>query len=220
MDERQVNLIAITVFILTITALLAPLLHIPVGLIAGSAFVLLGLATADAWVWQSQGLTLLLHCWPGAQARVIHHEAGHFLVAHLMGIPIEDYTLDAWSSWRRGYPPGEAGVRFGAITPELLPRCPVLWLAGMAAEELVYGQAQGGATDQQQAEYLLACFPPTERAWRLRAAYREARQLLHNHWPAYLALVAVMKQKKSVVECTEVLNAALNSASPIPAAPA
>ncbi|MEN9218835.1 MAG: hypothetical protein Q6J33_07490 [Gloeomargarita sp. DG_2_bins_126] len=213
MDERQVNLVAITVFILTITALIAPLLHLSVGVIAGTAFLLLSLATADAWVWQSQGLTLLLSLWPGSQARVIHHEAGHFLVAHLMGIPIEDYTLSAWQSWRRGYPPGEAGVRLGAIAPELLPRCPVLWLAGIAAEEWVYGQAQGGTTDRQQALRLLAAFPPAERAWRLRAAHREARQLLHQHRPAYQALVAAMTQKKSVTDCVQVLENTLKGTS-------
>jgi hypothetical protein len=206
MAERQINLIAIIVFILTITALLASLFPILTGVIAGGTFLLLGLATVDATVWQSQGLTLLLDLWPTPQERVIHHEAGHFLVAHLMGIPIEDYTLSAWSSWRRGYPPSEVGVHFGAIPPELLPRCPVVWLAGIAAEELVYGQAVGGATDRQQVAMLLASFPPSERAWRLRSAHREARQLLENHWPAYRALVTAMTQNQPVGKCVQILH--------------
>ncbi|APB35285.1 hypothetical protein GlitD10_2940 [Gloeomargarita lithophora Alchichica-D10] len=205
MDERQINGVAVVVFGLTVTALLAPLFPWFTGVIAGGTFLLLGLATADAWVWQSQGLTLLLGLWPVPRERVVHHEAGHFLVAHLMGIPIEDYTLNPWSSWRRGYPPGEAGVRFGAIPPALLPRCPVLWLAGIAAESWVFGQALGGATDRHQAGALLASFPPTEREWRLRAAYREAQQLLQNHWPTYLTLVTAMTQNQSVTDCLTLL---------------
>lgn len=219
MTERQVNLIAITLFTFTFGALLTPLIPGATGFLAGGVLLLLGLATADAWAWQSQGLTLLLGWWPTPDERVVYHEAGHFLVAHLLGIPISDYTLSAWSSWRRGYPPSEAGVRFGAIPPALLPRCPVLWLAGIAAEELVYGQAQGGATDWQQASLLLTAFPPAERAWRLRAAQREARQLLQQHWPAYLALVTAMRQKQSVADCLKRLNETPDE-PPTPAAPA
>ncbi|WAS04483.1 hypothetical protein LQF76_10670 [Gloeomargaritales cyanobacterium VI4D9] len=110
-------------------------------------------------------------------------------------------------------------MRFGAIPPALLPRCPVLWLAGVAAEELAYGQAQGGATDWQQASLLLTSFPPAERAWRLRAAQREARQLLQPHWSAYLALVMAMRQHQSVANCLKRLNTT-PAEPPTPAAPA
>lgn len=219
MTEQQVNFIAITVFVFTLGALLAPFIPGATGFLAGVVLVLLGLATVDAWVWQSQGLTLIRSLWPKPAERVVYHEAGHFLVAHLLGIPIVDYTLSAWGSWRRGYPPAEAGVRLGAIPPELWPRCPVLWLAGVAAEELVYGQAQGGATDWQQASQLLAAFPPAERAWRLRAAQQEARQLLQKHWSAYLALVTAMRQGRSVADCLKQLNAA-DFEPPTPVAPA
>lgn len=33
--------------------------------------------------------------------RVALHEAGHFLVAYLVGLPPKDYTLSAWSAYQR-----------------------------------------------------------------------------------------------------------------------
>ncbi|MCS7226841.1 MAG: hypothetical protein NZ821_07615 [Gloeomargarita sp. SKYB31] len=209
-EERWVNLVAVVVFGLTLAALVGPWWHLSPAWVASTTLVLLGLATADAWLWQSQGLTFLLGLWPSE--RVLHHEAGHFLVAHLMGIPIEDYTLDSWSSWRRGYPPTEAGVQFGTVPLSLWPRCPVVWMAGVAAEEWLYGDARGGVLDQEQALRHLEGFPPAERPWRLRLAQREAQVLLQNHAAAYWALVEAMRQRKSVAECVATIEQHLQSA--------
>lgn len=202
-EERWVNGVAVVVFGLSLATLLSPWLPFSPSWIAGTTVVLLGLATVDAWLWRSQGLTLLLGLW--RSERVLHHEAGHFLVAYLLGIPIEDYTLDPWSSWQRGYPPTEAGVRLGAVPLSLWPRCPVMWMAGVAAEEWIYGDARGGAMDVQQALQHLESFPAAERPWRLRLAQREAQQLLQTHAAAYWTLVAAMGQGKSVADCITVI---------------
>ncbi len=38
---------------------------------------------------------------PSYTKRVALHEAGHFLVAYLLGLPPKDYTLSAWSAFQR-----------------------------------------------------------------------------------------------------------------------
>jgi hypothetical protein len=41
---------------------------------------------------------------PEHRQRVLHHEAGHFLAAVLLDIPVEAYTLNTWEAWRQGIP--------------------------------------------------------------------------------------------------------------------
>ena len=38
---------------------------------------------------------------PSYRARVAHHEAGHFLIAYLLGLLPKSYTLSAWDAFAR-----------------------------------------------------------------------------------------------------------------------
>uniref|UniRef100_A0A7N0TC09 Stress regulated protein n=1 Tax=Kalanchoe fedtschenkoi TaxID=63787 RepID=A0A7N0TC09_KALFE len=94
--------------------------------------------------------------------RVIQHEAGHFLVAYLMGILPKRFTLSSLEALRReGSLNVQAGTAFvdvelleevnaGKVTATMLNRFSCVALAGVATEYLLYGQAEGGLADIKQ----------------------------------------------------------------------
>jgi hypothetical protein len=224
MNQLSLNLVAISVFVMTMSVLLGPLIHLsPIvpAIVAASG---LGVAAVDTLGWQGQGSILLLDWLAGFSAayrsRVVRHEAGHFLVAHLLAIPVTGYTLTAWQAFRQGYP-GQAGVRFdiqeleaelrrGSLSTQLLDRYCTVWQAGAAAESLVYGSVEGGADDRQKLQAVLAQLqiPPTERQQKERLAALKAKTLLQAHWSTYESLVAALERGAAIDECYQALTEA------------
>lgn len=217
MNKTALNLIAISVFGLTMSSLLGPLLHLPPLVPAIAVVLILGAATLDSFAWQGQGGTLLID-WlegnsPERRDRVIHHEAGHFLVAYLLDIPITGYALSAWEAFKQGQP-GQGGVTFdcqeleaelqqGALSAQLLDRYCTVWMAGGVAETLVYGNAAGGADDQQKFRTIWGQLrrPLSEGQQKERWSALRARTLLQEHWEAYEALVQALQEQADIAEC-------------------
>jgi hypothetical protein len=221
-NQTTFNLVAVTIFALAMSTLLGPLLHIPEYVPAIAIFVILGIATLDTLSWRGQVGTLLLD-WlasfsPDHRARVVRHEAGHFLTAHLLEIPVTGYTLSAWEAFRQGQP-GQGGVSFGTeafdqalergeIAAPLLDRFCTVLMAGAIAESMVYGDAQGGSDDRQKFRLLwnqLRC-PAAEGEMKERWSSLRAKELLKTHWDAYEALVAAMEAGVSVEECCQAID--------------
>ena len=83
MSKTALNVIAISIFTLTLTSLLGPLFNLSPAVPAIAVAGILGLGTLDTLSWQGQGATLFLD-WLASfsaehRARIIRHEAGHFL---------------------------------------------------------------------------------------------------------------------------------------------
>jgi hypothetical protein len=227
MPQLSLNLVALSIFTVTMASLLGPIVHlspvVPAVLTAGA----LGLAAVDTFSWQGQGAALMLDWLAGFstlhRARVTRHEAGHFLVAHLLGIPVTGYTLSAWEALRQGYP-GEGGVRFdsqeldaelaqGQLSAQLLNRYCTIWMAGIAAETLIYGNSEGGSDDRQKLEGVVAQLPiaPSEREQKQRWALLQAKTILENHTEAYGALLTAMEARSSVADCINAMEQAHNA---------
>lgn len=218
MNQAGFNTLAILIGSVTFAALLGPLLEIsPLwpSLITAS---LLGLVTVDTLGFQGQGITLLFD-WlaqrsPQHRDRILHHEAGHFLAAHLLGIPITGYSLSAWEALQAGQP-GQGGVQFeppnltqNSLPAELLQRYCTVWMAGGAAEVLVYDSVTGGEDDLNRLRTTLSrlglAWQPQERA-----AVLQAHQLLQSHWSTYEALVTAMARRDSVAQCRQIIEQTL-----------
>ncbi|MGL4621022.1 MAG: ATP-dependent Zn protease, partial [Chroococcidiopsis sp.] len=146
MNQIALNLVAISIFVMTLSTLLSPLLHFSPVIPALATFSVLAVATLDSFSFQGKGSNLVLD-WlasfsPQHRDRIVRHEAGHFLVAHLLNIPITGYTLSAWEALKQKQP-GLGGVSFedrelaaqldrGTLTAQMLDRYCTVWMAGLA----------------------------------------------------------------------------------------
>jgi hypothetical protein len=213
MNQVGLNTLAILVFAITLSVLLGPWLQIPPTLPAGATVVLLGAFTVDTLGFRGQGATLFLDWFaqrsPQYRQRILHHEAGHFLVAHLLDIPVTGYSLSAWEATRQGQP-GQGGVTFlpletDTLAPQLLDRYCTVWMAGAAAEFLVYDSVEGGDDDRQKLRSVVTAL---RRQWQTQEhrAGLQAKALLEQHWQAYEALVAAMGTRTPVAECCRVID--------------
>jgi hypothetical protein len=226
MNQSMLNLVAISIFVMTFSALLSPFLQISPFVPAIATISILGIATLDSFSWQGKGINLLLD-WtagfsPAHRERITNHEAGHFLVAHQLQIPVTGYTLSAWETLRQGFP-GAGGVQFdlqeleselqqGKLSMQLLDRYCTVWMAGAAAEEIVYGKVEGGADDRQKLRAVLAQlgYPDSQIEQKERWAALQARTILQENQSAFEALVAAMAQRSTVAECTTAFEPHLN----------
>jgi hypothetical protein len=219
MSDLPLNLTAIAVFVMMLSVLIGPLIHLSPFVTALTTISLLGLITADQFAWQGRGSNLFLDSLASKKQRkrILHHEAGHFLAAYYLGIPIKDYTLSAWETFKQGNP-GLGGVQFDTEPlenqsqnwqnfPLILERFATVWMAGIAAEQLIYGQAEGGNDDRQKLLISLnlsqlpqAIYPQKER-WALV----QAKNLLESHRAEYDALVQAMTERLPVADCCRII---------------
>jgi hypothetical protein len=218
MQQTSLNLIAIGVFIMTLISLLGPILNISPTIPAVVTFGIMGLAAIDTLSLQSRGATLLLDLFSSKQERerVIRHEAGHFLAAYFLSIPVSGYSLTAWETFQQKQP-GLGGVVFDTeilsqqIDPKEMPliveRLSTVWMAGIAAENLAYGNVRGADGDIRTIRKILTAagissqqFPQKE-SW----AKLQATNLIKKYQESYDALVIAMKARASIEECYQII---------------
>ncbi|MEO1592093.1 MAG: ATP-dependent Zn protease [Cyanobacteria bacterium J06632_22] len=223
MNPITLNLVAIAIFLTTMLSLLGPFVHITPEMLGIAVAGLAGLILVDRFGWQGLGGMLLID-WMAQQSpeyrqRIVQHEAGHFLTAHLLNIPVTAYYLSAWEALRAGVP-GSGGVQFdasdieaqveqGKLSAQQVDRYCTVWMAGIAAEELLYGTAQGGSDDRMKVQALWQQIdrPPSEGPLKLRWSTLQAKTLLSKQEPAYQALVSAMKDGASIADCTAAIEA-------------
>jgi hypothetical protein len=218
MNQLSLNVLSITIFGMTLSVLLAPLLHVPEGLVAVTIMSIVGFSTIDAFAWKGKAATIFLdriaRFSKAHRDRVVRHEAGHFLIAHHLGFEVTDYSLSAWEAFRKGNG-GQGGIQFdaaevdatmaqgGEASTQMLDRLCTVWMAGIAAEQLAYGEVEGGEDDRfTMAQALIELkLPPTSIANKQRTATMQAKNLLEANQAAYQALVAALEARASVGEC-------------------
>ncbi len=214
MNQSPLNAIALFVALLSGSILLGPLFHLAPEFPMAITAVVLGLVVVDTFGFKGRGMTLFLDGFarlsPQYRQRVVHHEAGHFLTAYLLGLPVKSYTLTAWDALRQGQG-GQGGVcvetpeNFSeAITLVQIEHYCTVWMAGGIAEALVFEAAEGGKDDLQQLRTTLKQLQMNVTLHERQAGLR-ARQMIRSNWDAYEALVQAMSSRKSVVECCQIL---------------
>ncbi|KAJ6982735.1 hypothetical protein NC653_025751 [Populus alba x Populus x berolinensis] len=139
---------------------------------------ILGLAFLDSIFLGGACLAQISSYWPPNKRRILVHEAGHLLVAYLMGCPVRGVILDpmvAMQMGTQGQVPtvslfllltlmiaitsALAGTQFwdeklsnelagGKLSGTSFDRYCMVLFAGIAAEALVYGEAEGGENDE------------------------------------------------------------------------
>jgi len=256
MNPTTLNLLAVSVFAFTLLSLVGPLLNISPGAVAVVLSACVGLLALDRYGWQGKGGNLLVDLVSGQSSeyrqRIVHHEAGHFLIAHMLNIPVESYTLSAWQGIKAGLPglggvivdtsaiaaslqpapqapaetlpeapaeaPPEAPPASHPLTAQILNHYSILWMAGIAAEQQKFGDAQGGDDDKAQLRRLWELAPAQNRTaaapqTQMRWALLQANTLLENQPKAYQALVTAMGEQRSVEDCCVQIEANLVEAN-------
>ncbi|MBC8123899.1 MAG: ATP-dependent Zn protease [Gemmatimonadaceae bacterium] len=213
------GLLAVLVFLFTMLAGVGPLLGLSPTVAAFAAIGLMGFLLLDQFVWQGRLGSLVLGTLQehqsGWRERVAVHEAGHLLVAYRLGIVVEDYTIGAWETFRKGYP-GGGGVVFAPPVGTQLSLAQVeaycaTWLAGGVAESLHYQKVLGGADDRQKVQALLstvqrASRTPIQPRTLYNRAGRTASAILQAESETHQSLGQSMLRGTDIKECLRQLD--------------
>jgi len=145
----------VAVALITLVAVIGPLLGLSPAWIALLAALALGGLTVDAAGFAGRGGHLLAEALPGGQARlrrIAVHEAGHVLVATEEALPVRRVLVGSLACLQAGVPAGGSTEfdppEHAKLPLEDLRRWSRVLQAGMAAEALIYDDSIGGADDR------------------------------------------------------------------------
>ncbi|XP_057721141.1 uncharacterized protein LOC130935419 isoform X1 [Arachis stenosperma] len=156
---------------------------------------------------------------PKYHNRVIQHEAGHFLVAYLVGILPKGYTLSSLDAFKKeGSLNVQAGTAFvdfefieevnaGKLSARTLNRFSCIALAGVSTEYLIYGFAEGGLDDIRKLDLLLKGLGFTQKKAdsQVRWSVLNTILLLRRHEAARARLAEAMSKGYSVGSCIDII---------------
>ncbi|KAL4393481.1 hypothetical protein AHAS_Ahas02G0056300 [Arachis hypogaea] len=181
--------------------------------------VILGLAFADSAFLGGTCLAQISSYWPPYRRRILIHEAGHLLTAYLMGCPIRGVILDPIVAMQMGIQ-GQAGTQFwdekvasdlaeGRLEGTAFDRYCMVLFAGIAAEALVYGEAEGGENDENLFRNICLLLEPplsiAEMSNQARWSVLQSYNLLKWHRAAHRAAVKALESDKHIyVQLTRV----------------
>ncbi|KAE8124521.1 hypothetical protein FH972_019399 [Carpinus fangiana] len=168
--------------------------------------VILGLAFMDSIFLGGCCLAQISSYWPPNRRRILVHEAGHLLIAYLMGCPIRGVILDPIVAMQMGIQ-GQAGTQFwddkmandlaqGRLDGTSFDRYCMVLFAGIAAEALVYGEAEGGENDENLFRSISVLLEPplsvaemsNQARWSVLQSYNLLKWHRHAHRAAVKAL--------------------------------
>ncbi|KAJ8770217.1 hypothetical protein K2173_011570 [Erythroxylum novogranatense] len=156
--------------------------------------------------------------------RVIQHEAGHFLIAYLVGILLKGYTLTSLEALKKeGSLNVQAGTAFvdfefleevnsGKLSALTLNRFSCIALAGVSTEYLLYGYAEGGIADINKLDMLLKSLGFTQKKAdsQVRWSVLNTILILRRHAGARVKLAEAMSLGRSVGDCIGVIEDNIN----------
>ncbi len=175
---------------------------------------------------------------PEYRRKILRHEAGHFLAAYLLGCPVEGCVLSSWAALSDSRFGGRrttvsAGTSFfdpslsdeingrKPLTRSSIDRYTIIVMAGIAAEALNFGRADGGAGDEAALIGFLSNLNPKSGgavSWDLEGIKNQARWgalqavlLLKEYSASYDALVEALEAGGNLGECVY----AIENAAPI-----
>jgi len=165
---------------------------------------------------------------PGLSNKILRHEAGHFLIAYLIGCPVEGCVLSSWAALQDARFGGQrnslsAGTSFfdpdlseqvngkKPLSRESIDRFTMIVMAGIAAEAIYFGQADGGAGDEMSLIRFLGSIRPRSNGatvWTNEGIRNQARWgalqavlMLKEYKASYEALVDALERGGGLGEC-------------------
>ncbi|KAF8024411.1 hypothetical protein BT93_F1562 [Corymbia citriodora subsp. variegata] len=187
--------------------------------------VILGLAFVDSVFLGGSCLAQISSYWPPYRRRILVHEAGHLLTAYLMGCPIRGVILDPIVAMQMGIQ-GQAGTQFwddkmdkelaeGRLSGTAFDRYSMVLFAGIAAEALIYGDAEGGENDENMFRSLCVLLEPplsvAQMSNQARWAVLQSYNLLKWHKQAHRAAVNALESGFSLSMVIRQIEEAMSS---------
>jgi hypothetical protein len=221
MNVTATDLLAIAIFTITMMSLVGTMVGLSPIVPAAIAVTLLGAWGIDIGVWQGK-LGAYAQVWlrarsPKYRERVSYHEAGHFLVAHVLGFKVVNYAIAGIVGRSLGevladqaFTGIEGGVEIAIadasenLAANLLDRYSTVYMAGIAAEQLMCeGETEGGLDDMQSLRKAISHLPNpmTQERWALL----NARNLLSDRRLVLIALAEKMLHGASVEDCCQTI---------------
>lgn len=183
----------LAVLAISLAAVYGPALGLSPWWIALLTLFALGSLTVDAARFGGRGGHLLAEALPGGLRRlrrIAIHEAGHCLIADTEAMPVRQVLIGSLACLRAGLS-GSGSTVFDAPGRARLPlaelrRWSRVLQAGMVAEQLIFGEAAfGGSDDRALLGQLwgLSGFDVDTAQREQRQARREVERLLRQHIP-------------------------------------
>lgn len=151
---------------------------------------------------------------PDFRERVLRHEASHFLIGYLLGIPITSYSLSI----------GKEHIDFAEaflqnrrlierkLTEQEVDQLAIMSMAGVSAESMVFEEVIGQTQDLMDLQRILrrseAKLGDQAQQNMTRWAVYQAASALSKHQKEYDALMAAMQEKRSVADCIRAIESA------------
>jgi len=230
MNVTATDLLAIAIFTITMMSLVGTMVGLSPVVPSAIAISLLTIWGLDIGCFQGK-FGAYFQAWlkarsPQYRERVSYHEAGHFLAAYILGFKITNYAIAGIVGRSLGeiladndFKGIEGGVEIeivdgtgnlsGNLTGNLTDRYSTVYMAGIAAEQLMCdGEPEGGIDDRQRLRQVIAKLPNpmTQERWALL----NAKNLLSDRRPVLMALAAKMLTGATVEDCCQVIDQALN----------
>ena len=189
---------------------LSPPLKLPLGAVCSFAPFLALLAGVAVPQQLQAAVIALRRLDPAYRQRQNYHEAGHFLVGYLLGLEIERYNAASADG---------AGAEVEFVSPiastrthDAVDAVAVLAMAGIAAEVIACGGAEGGTTDVGQLRGILRAASPAiatrkDQDDRIRWATLMALTMLQNERKSLDVLAKQFETMEDVGQCIRALEA-------------
>ncbi|KAI5324334.1 hypothetical protein L3X38_033407 [Prunus dulcis] len=181
-------------------------------LLGSISLVVLGVGSTAPGLLQA-AISSFSSFFPDYQERIARHEAAHFLVAYLLGLPILGYSLDIGKEHVNLIDESlEKLIYSGQLDAKELDRLAVVAMAGLAAEGLTYDKVIGQSADLFSLQRFINRSKPQlskEQQQNLtRWAVLFAGSLLKNDKEIHEALITAMSNKATILECIEAIEKA------------
>ncbi|GIL79550.1 hypothetical protein Vretimale_12232 [Volvox reticuliferus] len=155
---------------------------------------------------------------PDYKDRVLKHEAAHFLVGYLLGVPITGYSVELGKEHTEF---AEAKIQQRIIertlTDEEIDVLALVAVAGIAAEGRDYDEVMGQTADLTDLQRLLlrsrTRLSDAQQQNVTRWAVWSAAGLLRSHAAEHRALAEAMRGGAGVAECVQAIEAAQPAAA-------
>lgn len=156
---------------------------------------------------------------PDYKQRVTQHEAAHFLVGYLLGVPVTNYSV-AMTKEHVEFAEVKLQARIFTkdLTEDEVSALAAVAVAGIAAEGMAYEEVMGQTADLMDLQRILLRQRPAlsnaQQQNATRWAVWAAAMILRRYKAEYEALQAALGAGKSVAECVQAIESVK---SPTPA---